>query len=228
MCGRYLFVTPPEETARIFNVEIRHNFPARYNIAPTQPVGVIRRNEARAREFALVRWGFIPSWARKPEGRPLINARGETVADKPSFRSAYKRRRCLFPADGFYEWKSMREGAKQPFCIKPAIESLFAFAGIWETAIDPDGGEIDTAAILTIDAGEDLNSLHAREPVVISPENYDRWIETEEQYLDEIADLIAPRPSGFWKYYAVSKAVGNARNEGEYLASETGARDLFG
>ena len=113
-------------------------------------------------------------------GKPLINARGETVQEKPTFRSAFHRRRCLIPADGFYEWRASADG-KQPYSIQRADNDLFAFAGIWETAFDPDGGEVDTAAILTVAAGPDLRSLHAREPVVIAPENFSLWLEADDE-----------------------------------------------
>lgn len=172
MCGRYYLKSAPADLAALFGVDVRDNFPPRYNIAPTQPIAVIRKNEQRRREYALVRWGFIPGWARKVEGKPLINARGETAAEKPTFRSAYKRRRCLVPADGFYEWAKVG-GGKQPYCIRRgAAGELFAFAGVWETATDPDGGEIDTVAILTTAAGPDLKAFYHREPVAIAPEHF--------------------------------------------------------
>lgn len=232
MCGRYLFTSPPEAVARAFNVDVRENFPPRWNIAPTQPIGVIRTSElTKRKEFALLRWGFIPSWAKKDYfermgSKPLINARGETATEKPTFRNAIRRRRCLVPTDGFYEWRT-EKGAKQPYLIKPKEGGLFAFAGIWETAHDPDGGEIDTGAMLTIAAGPDLASLHHREPVVISPAHYDQWLEADERTADKALALIAPAAPGFWAFHPVSKEVNNARNEGEHLARETGQAELF-
>lgn len=231
MCGRYLFTSPPEAAREAFGVDIRVNFPPRWNIAPTQPIAIIRLNEKRTREFALARWGFIPSWAKKDYlekagGRPLINARGETAAEKPTFRSAFKRRRCLVPADGFYEWRT-ENGARQPYLIRPAAGGLFAFAGLWETAHDPDGGEIDTAAILTCGAGPDVAPLHDREPVVIQPTDYRVWLEADETDAAAAQAMIAPAPAGRWTFHAVSKAVNNARNEGEILAREIGRRELF-
>lgn len=231
MCGRFLFTSPPEAVGRAFEVAIRDNFPPRWNIAPTQPIGIVGLNEKRAREFALVRWGFIPSWAKKDYleklgGKPLINARGESVADKPTFRSAFKRRRCLVPADGFYEWRT-EKGGRQPYLIKPAAGGLFAFAGVWETAIDPDGGEIDTAAIITTESGPDIAPLHNREPAVIAREHYAQWLDADESSSPAARALIATPPKGFWKYHAVSKAVNNARDEGETLAREIGQKELF-
>lgn len=231
MCGRFLFTSPPEAVGRAFEVAIRDNFPPRWNIAPTQPIGVIRLDDRRAREFALARWGFVPSWAKKDYfekvgSKPLINARGETVAEKPTFRSAFKRRRCLVPADGFYEWRT-EDGARQPYLIRPKEGGVFAFAGLWESAIDPDGGEIDTAAIITATAGADIAPLHNREPVVILRENFARWLDPDETKSNDARALLHAQPAGFWTYHAVSKAVNNARNEGETLAREIGQREMF-
>ncbi|MDZ7628332.1 MAG: SOS response-associated peptidase [Parvularculaceae bacterium] len=231
MCGRYLFTSPPEAAREAFGADIRANFPPRWNIAPTQPIAIIRMSEKRARDFALARWGFIPSWAKKDYfdkvgTKPLINARGETVAEKPTFRSAFKRRRCLVPADGFYEWRT-EKGARQPYLIRPAAGGLFAFGGLWETAHDPDGGEIDTAAILTIEAGPDVALLHHREPVVIQHKDYAAWLEADETESAIAQALLRPAPPGWWTFYPVSKAVNNARNEGEDLAREIGQRALF-
>jgi len=216
MCGRFLLTSPPEAVATMFNVDVRDNFPPRYNIAPTQPIAVIRQNEQNAREYALVRWGFIPSWAKKVEGRPLINARGETIAEKPSFRSAFKRRRCIIPCDGFYEWKTINR-IKRPFCIHPKDKSIFGFAAIWETATDPDGGEIDTAAIVTIDVGDDLQHLHHREPVIIAKGDIDLWLGADERDLDLMSPMIRPASMGFWHTYEVATSVNSVRNDGPDL-----------
>jgi putative SOS response-associated peptidase YedK len=231
MCGRFILASPPHIVRDLLDVEIRENFPARWNIAPTQPIAIVRLNERRAREFALVRWGFIPSWAKKDYfekvgTKPLINARGETVAEKPTFRNAFRRRRCLAPADGFYEWRTAK-GARQPYLIRPAAGGPFAFAALWETAIDPDGGEIDTAAIITTEAGADLSSLHNREPVVIAKKDYAQWLDPDEKSAGAAASLIAAPAKGFWAFHPVSKAVNNARNEGEELAREIGQREMF-
>lgn len=231
MCGRFLFTSPPEAARHAFDVAITSNFPPRWNVAPTQPIAIIRMNERRAREFALARWGFIPSWAKKDflektGGKPLINARGETVAEKPTFRSAFKRRRCLVPADGFYEWKA-EKGGRQPYLIKPAAGGLFAFAGLWETAVDPDGGELDTAAIITTESGPDIAPLHNREPVVIAPPDYARWLDPDERNATVALELLRAPGKGFWTFHPVSKVVNNARNEGEELAKEIGQREMF-
>ncbi len=171
------------------------------------------------REYALMRWGFIPSWAKGEylsnlASRPMINARAETVLEKPSFSSAVKRRRCLIPADGFYEWRK-EGGVKQPYCIQR--DGLFAFAGIWETACDPDGGEIDTMAILTIASGADLRSLHAREPVVIAPKDFSIWLEADERDVAQYNGLLTSALPGSWTKHSVSTAVNSPRNDGPEL-----------
>ncbi|MBY0421407.1 MAG: SOS response-associated peptidase [Parvularculaceae bacterium] len=226
MCGRYHLAAAPERLAQEFDLDVRENFPPRYNIAPTQPVHVVALGETRARRLALMRWGFVPSWAKKDYfekvgSKPLINARAETAAEKPVFRNAFKRRRCLLPADGFYEW-SGAPGAKTPYRIRRKDEGLFAFAGLWETAIDPDGGEIDTVAILTTAAGADIAPLHDREPVVIPRADYGKWLEADERDLAAATAMLVARPAGFWTFQPVSKAVNNARNEGEKLAEALG------
>lgn len=229
MCGRYHLNSTPAEVATLFDVDVRDNFPPRYNIAPTQPIAAIRMNDQRKREYALMRWGFIPEWAKKDYlermgSRPLINARAETVAKKPTFRAAFKRRRCLIPADGFYEWKAGRAAAvkkpppKQPYAIQRG--GLFAFAGIWETAIGPDGGEADTCAILTCAAGPDLKALHHREPVVIDPAHYEIWLTADERELAMLDDLLASPPKGTWTSWPVDRAVGSPRHDGPQLLDE--------
>lgn len=222
MCGRYLLTSPPEAVADMFGVDVRSNFPPRWNIAPTQPIATIRLDAAGAASFALVRWGFIPSWAKadwfaRMGSKPLINARSETAGVKPTFRAAFRRRRCLAPADGFYEWQAGAEG-KQPWCIQPAAGGLVAFAALWETAYDPDGGEIDTAAILTVSAGTDVAPLHNREPAVIAQADFANWLGGDERDAAGKAAMLRCADPGFWRAHKVSRAVNNARNEGEALA----------
>lgn len=228
MCGRFHLNSTPVEIANLFDLDIRDNFPPRYNVAPTQPIAVIHMNESRERQYSLMRWGFIPSWAKgetltRMGSKPLINARGETVAEKPTFRHAYKRRRCLIPADGFYEWKR-QGGDKQPFRIYRE-SGAFAFAGIWETAVDRDGGEIDTTAILTIAAGAQISTIHHREPVVVAHDQFNHWLTADEGDTDAINDLVAPAKADEWQFYAVSKDVGAVRNDGPHLIEP--AKDLF-
>src|SRR6185437_5478053 len=150
-------------------------FPARYNMAPSQPMLVVRQPEA-GREFALMRSGMLPSCVNDPKAFALLfNARGESVTEKPAFRAAMKRRRCLIPADGFYEWKA-DGGRKQPYFIRARSGEPFAFAGLWETWTGPNGEELDTAAIVTTAANHTLSDLHGRMPVILSPDAFDLWL----------------------------------------------------
>ncbi len=221
MCGRYVLSAPPDEVAQQFDCDVRDNFPARYNIAPTQPIAIIRAHEAyekrHQRLYQLVRWGFIPEWAGRSKNnfsqdKPLINARSETVLTKPTFRNAFKRRRCLIPANGFYEWKTIK-GKKTPFYCTPKDQPLFAFAGIWEVILDPGGGEMDTAAILTTHAGADLAEIHRREPIIIQPKDYIKWLSADERDLDDIFPLLDAAPAGFWHTHKAHPDVGNVRND---------------
>lgn len=230
MCGRFLLSSPPDAVGRQFGLAVTDNFPPRYNIAPTQPIGTIREEDG-VRRFALSRWGFIPSWAKKDwhdrmGGKPLINARAETVLEKPTFRNAFKRRRCLVPADGFYEWRT-EDGARQPYLIAPAAGGLIGFAAVWETAHDPDGGEIDTVAILTAAAGPDIFPLHNREPVTIAPADRARWLAAGEAEAAALLDLTRAQGQGFWTFRAVSREVNNVRNEGERLTRAVGQQEMF-
>ena len=188
------------------------NFPPRYNVAPTQPIPVVRLWEG-ARHFALVRWGLIPGWVKDPRGFSLvINARGDSVLDKPAFRSAMRYRRCLVPADGFYEWKA--EGPrKRPFAIRPRSRTPLAFAGLWETWMGPNGEEVETAAIVTTRANGPLSAIHARMPVVIAPEAFDLWLNGEAVDPQTAQSLIAPAPDDMLEAYPVSEAVNRAVNE---------------
>ncbi len=174
MCGRYVIVSPPEALRRLFGYGEQPNMPPRYNIAPTQPVPVVTGG-ADARHLRLMRWGFLPAWLKDPRGFPLlINARAETVAEKAAFRNAIRRRRCLLPADGYYEWQ-VQGARKQPFYIHPRGGQPMAFAGVAETWCGPNGEEVDTVAIGTTQAPPDLANLHHRVPVVIEPDDFAPW-----------------------------------------------------
>jgi putative SOS response-associated peptidase YedK len=212
MCGRYLITSTPEAIRALFRYPEQPNFPARYNIAPTQPVPIVRLWEGK-RQFALVRWGLIPSWVKDPKTFSLlINARGESVVDKPAFRAAMKRRRCLIPADGFYEWQA--DGArKRPFAVVPAAGGPIAFAGLWETWTGPNGEEVETAAIITTDASNTLRHIHHRMPVVIAPEAFDMWLDCEVVDAKIAAAMLAPAPEKFFEAFEISTAVNRVAND---------------
>ena len=217
MCGRYCITSAPEAIRALFRYPDRPNFPARYNVAPTQPVPIVRVVNGE-RRFALVRWGLLPSWVKDPKDFTLlINARGETVNDKPAFRNAMKRRRCLFPADGFYEWKEEGDRRRAYHARKPGGGPL-AFAGLWETWTGPNGEELETAAIVTTQANKTLGTMHHRAPVIVPPEAFDFWLDSDKVDAKTAAALIAPAPDGSMEVYEVSPAVNKVANDSHELA----------
>src|SRR5215216_3617202 len=174
MCGRYAIISAPEAIRALFAYEEQPNFPPRYNVAPTQPVPIVRFADGK-RRFALVRWGLIPSWVKDPRSFTLlINARGESVNDKPAFRSAMRYRRCLFPADGFYEWRQDGKD-RRPHFVRAKSGGPLAFAGLWESWSGPNGEEMETAAIVTTIANRKLAALHERMPVIVAPDAFYFW-----------------------------------------------------
>ncbi len=216
MCGRYAITTAPEAIRRLFGYPEQPNFPPRYNVAPTQPIPIVRLDGGE-RHFALVRWGLIPSWVKDPRTFSLlINARGESVVDKPAFRAAMKRRRCLVPADGFYEWKRVGAG-KQPYFIRLKSGQPMAFAGLWETWTGPNGEEMETAAIVTTSANRTLAPIHDRMPVILPPEQFDFWLDCAEVDAKTAAALIMPARDGLLEAYPVSTAVNRIANDSEDL-----------
>jgi putative SOS response-associated peptidase YedK len=221
MCGRYLITTAPEAMRRLFRYLEQPDFPPRYNIAPTQPVPIVRLFEGQ-RRFALVRWGLIPAWVKDPRSFSLlINARGESVNEKPAFHNAMKRRRCLFPADGFYEWKD-QGGTRRPHLVR-AVNGPIAFAGLWETWMGPNGEEMETAAIVTTQANRDIGAIHARMPVIVSPEAFDFWLDCANIDATTAAALIAPAPAGVLHAYEVSRAINRTANDGPQLIAPISA-----
>lgn len=198
MCGLYSFRKSAEETRSLFNYLETPDFPPRDYVAPGGPIAIVRLEQG-LRHFALVRWGLVPSWAKEvAPAKPLINARGETVLEKASFRNAMRRRRCLIPADGFYEWKGDVPGRKQPFHVHRPDHGLFAFAGLWEHWMGADGSELESAAIVTIAANAMLAPIHNRMPVVIQPDDFARWLDGASVDAAEAAGLIKPAPDDFF------------------------------
>lgn len=220
MCGRYTLTDPGAELLRHFQLtSLPPDYRPRYNIAPTQPVTAVIADES-GRRAGYLRWGLIPSWAKDPAiGNRMINARGETVAEKPSFRTALRRRRCLIPVDGFYEWQG-RNGRKQPVRFVAADGGVFAFAGLWESwrPPDPKGGSTDgeviyTCTIITTDANEFVRPVHHRMPVIVPPEDYDLWLDREIQDPEAVLPLLKGAPEDALEMYDVSTFVNSARNE---------------
>jgi putative SOS response-associated peptidase YedK len=196
MCGLYSFRKSPEETRSLFNYLEQPNFPPRQYITPGGPIAIVREGADKQPQFALVRWGFIPSWVKEIQpGKPLINARSETIYQKPSFKNAIRRRRCLLPVDGFYEWQGDVPGKKQPYYIHRPDHALFAFAGIWEHWMGADGSELESAAMITGEPNLLVATIHTRCPVVIHPPDFQRWLDGTEE---DVKDLLKPPPDDYF------------------------------
>ncbi len=217
MCGRFTLQASPAEMAASFELFREPEWTPRFNIAPSQPVGAIRNIDGR-REWSLFRWGLIPSWAKDEKiGYRMINARGETVHEKPSFRAAFKRRRCLIPVDGFYEWKAGAEGErrskpKQPFHIRRTDQQLFAFAGLWECWTSGDGSAVESCTIVTTEANSLLAQIHDRMPVILNPDGYDLWLDTDVE-ATALRQLLQPHSTDPFEMYPVGFDVNSARTE---------------
>jgi putative SOS response-associated peptidase YedK len=225
MCGRYALTTSAEVLAQLFRAAINFELHYRYNIAPTQIAPVARAIGAgdNQREVVGMQWGLIPSWAKDPSiGSRMINARSETAAEKPSFRSAFKRRRCLVPASGFYEWKKLTNdrfgkggrAAKQPFYIYRADEQPLVMAGLWESWTDPESNKsLETYSILTTDANDQLRDLHDRMPAILEPEQFDAWIDPEREDAASLQSLLKPAADGVLAMHPVSTRVNSPKHD---------------
>jgi putative SOS response-associated peptidase YedK len=200
MCGLFSFRKSSEEARWYFNYVETPDFPPRTYVAPQSPITIVRE-ENNERHFALVRWGFIPSWVKeiKP-GKPLINARSETLLEKPSFRNAIRRRRCLIPADGYYEWLGDVPGKKIPYFIHRPDHGLFAFAGLWEHWLGADGSELETAAIITTEPNDVIAQIYTRMPAVIHPENFAQWLDVKNVEAEEAALFLKSAPENYFVF----------------------------
>ena len=217
MCGRYRLTKRKQLVEEYFDAVSREeDWTPRYNIAPTQPVPVIRQNPKEpVRELSLMRWGLIPSWARDPSGAArMINARSETAATKPAFRDPLKLRRCLIPADGFYEWARTGK-TKQPYCFEVNNGELFAFAGLWDRWKDPSGNWLKTCSILTTTPNAVTAPVHDRMPVILHPDAYDLWLDPGMQNVAAISELLKPFDPSLMRCYPVSSRVNSAANDDE-------------
>ncbi len=225
MCGRYVITSTPAAIRALFGYPEQPNFPPRYNVAPTQPIPVVRLHDGK-RRFVLMRWGLLPSWVKDPKTFSLlINARGESVIDKPAFRAAMRRRRCLVPADGFYEWRDVG-GRKQPhFVHLQKTGGPFAFAGLWETWTGPNGEEMDTVAIVTTNANRTLSAIHSRMPVIVPPDAFDLWLDCAEVDAHTAAALLTPARDDLLEAYEISPAVNRVANDSPALIAPFAAAD---
>src|SRR5512135_3565800 len=204
MCGRYALTSPPEVIAERFHLLWASEVPPHYNIAPSQMVPVVRAT-GQGRELVFVKWGLIPHWARDAHiAARLINVRAETLDTR--FRDAYRSRRCLVPADAFYEWKPVA-GRKQPYCIRMRDQAPFGMAGLWERWKAPDGEVVETCTIVTVDANALVAGLHDRMPLIVAPADYDAWLAAGTR------ELPPPVPAGDMVAYPVHPLVSDARND---------------
>ena len=216
MCGRFVITSPPAALRQIFGYLEQPNFPPRHNIAPTQPVPVVIV-ENGIRHFRLMRWGLLPAWVKDPRKFALlINARSETVAEKPAFRNAIRRRRCLVPADGYYEWQGSAK-PKRPYFIHRRDGQPIGLAGLAETWVGPNGEELDTVAIVTAAASADLSVLHHRVPVTIHPEDFARWLDCSGDSAEGVMALLAAPAAGEFAWHEVSTRVNRVANDDAQL-----------
>lgn len=210
MCGRFTQRHKPEEVVERFEVGADELIAQpRYNIAPSQPVAAVRHGDRR--ELFTCRWGLIPFWAKDSTiGNRMINARAETLAEKPSFRRAFAARRCLIPADGFYEWLKQGKGASRPFYIRLKDGGLFGFAGLWEEWKSPDGEVVTTCAIITVEPNELMAGIHNRMPAILKLEHEAAWLDRSND-IPAVSNLLQPYPSELMEAYEISRAVNNPR-----------------
>jgi putative SOS response-associated peptidase YedK len=222
MCGRYELHTHPAAIALAFGLLDPPATTPRYNIAPMQQVPVVRQRTDRSREWVEMRWGLVPRWAKDPSiGAKMINARAETIAEKPTFRMAFRHHRCLIPADGFYEWRATPAG-KQPVRVGRKDGAPFAFAGLFERWLAADGAVLDTCTVLTTRANDLLRPIHERMPVIVGPENYARWLDAANL---DVADLFEPYRSDAMTWHPVSTRVNAVRNDDPSLIEPVAATD---
>jgi putative SOS response-associated peptidase YedK len=217
MCGRYRLSRRKQIVEEYFDtVSDEPDWTPRYNVAPTQPVTVIRQHPKEpVRQLSVMKWGLIPSWSKDSSGAAqMINARSETASVKPAFRDALKSRRCLIPADGFYEWK--REGkTKQPFCFEVNQGQLFAFAGLWDRWKDPSGNWIKTCSILTTAPNAVTEFVHDRMPVILGPDSYDLWLDPGMTKVEAVSDMLRPFDARQMRSYPVSTRINHVANDDE-------------
>jgi putative SOS response-associated peptidase YedK len=215
MCGRFVITSAPEALKRLFGYLEQPNFPPRYNVAPTQPIPVVLNDNGR--HFRLMRWGLWPSWVKDPRKFTLlINARAESIKEKPAFKNAIRRRRCLIPADGYYEWQAL-DGSKRPYFIHRRDGRPIGFAAVSETWIGPNGEEVDTVAIVTAAASEDLAALHPRVPVTIEPGDFERWLDCRSDEADGVTPLMRGPEEGEFAWHEISTRVNHVANDDAQL-----------
>jgi putative SOS response-associated peptidase YedK len=226
MCGRFTLRIDGELVSIEWGWTKRLPTHPRFNIAPTQPIWAVRYEDGEARPVEL-RWGLIPAWAKDPSiGNRMINARAETLLEKPAFRQAFAKRRCLVLADGFYEWQGTGKGPKQPFWFRRADGGLLTFAGLWDQWVSPDGEPVETCTIITTSCNETLRPVHARMPAIIAPADRPAWLDCANP-VSAVASMLVPAPDDLLVATPVSAAVNSPTNDGPALIEEAliGAND---
>ena len=220
MCGRFAITLPPDAMRRLFAYEETPNFPARHNIAPTQPIPFVRastREGHTTRHFGLGRWAFIPGFVKDPKGFPLLfNARADGLQDKASFKNALRRRRCLVPADAFYEWRRCGTGASarsQPYMCQQTDGTTMALAGLWETWVGPNGEEVDTICIITTGANDVSKAVHDRLPAIIEPTAFWTWLDPDERSTQDALALLRPAREDTLRFVPIGDRVNKASND---------------
>ncbi len=234
MCGRLALTLPPDAVRAYFSYIEQPNFPPRFNIAPTQPVPILRLERdalgGKHRRFSLLRWSFTPAFVKDPKDFPLIiNARSETALEKASFRNAMRRRRCIFMADAFYEWrrdlvgKGKNKQPSQPFLFRRQDGKPMALAGLWETWCGPNGEEVDGACVVTTSANGLMAAIHDRMPVILEPEDFDTWLDADTVDAAEAARLMRPAAEDVLEFWPISTAVNKVSNDDLSIQTPTGA-----
>jgi putative SOS response-associated peptidase YedK len=228
VCGRFTLSTAPSAIADHFGLDETPELGARFNVAPGQSIATVSRSGEGGRSIlSLRRWGLVPSWAKDVKiGNRLINARAETASEKPSFRTALRRRRCLVPADGFYEWAGTK-GSKQPYFIGLEGRVLFAFAGLWERWADPEGEALETCTLLTTEATEHLRALHNRMPVIVDPVDYGLWMDPDITEPDRVLPVIDRNLGNALAFYPISRHVNDVRHDDPRCLEVTAGQSGF-
>ena len=217
MCGRFVQYSDPEIYASQFDLDTLCETTPRYNVAPTQPVLAIRQSDERRRALVRLRWGLVPAWSKGPDSRySMINARAETVKSKPAYRNGFKHRRCLIPAEGFYEWKTGK-GGKTPFLIRRQGGEPFAMAGLWERWHGGEGETIESCTIIVTDANELVQEIHDRMPVILGREDHAAWLDPDTKDADGLLAMLRPANPERWTTHPVSRQVNSPRNDGPDL-----------
>jgi putative SOS response-associated peptidase YedK len=218
MCGRFAFQSPHETVAQLFSLpDALPDYVPRWNITPASEVAAVRVSGAGRRELVLLHWGLVPSWAKERSiGTRLINARAETLAEKPSFRAAFRRRRCLLLADGYYEWRVVANG-KQPYYLHARDQNPFGMAALWESWNDPASGVLESCVIVTREAAGAAREVHDRMPAIIAPDSYAAWLDPANHDGSSVAPLLGGEPRVELAAYPVSRRVNSPRNEGPEL-----------